>query len=57
MSVDGGVPGTHDASVPYEFVGTVRLAWAGSFGYTVRVVPVNDLLLTPAELGLVTTAS
>jgi starch phosphorylase len=38
-------------------VGTVRLAWAGSFGYTVRVVPVNDLLLTPAELGLVTVAA
>jgi len=57
LTVDNGVPGTHDASVAHEFVGTVRLGWAGSFGYTVRVVPVNDLLLTPAELGLVTTAS
>jgi starch phosphorylase len=57
LMVDTSVPGTHDATVAHEFVGTVRLAWAGSFGYTVRVVPVNDLLLTPAELGLVTTAS
>ena len=57
LTVDSAVPGTHDASVAHEFVGTVRLAWAGSFGYTVRVVPVNDLLLTPAELGLVTVAS
>jgi starch phosphorylase len=57
LEVDSGVPGTHDSTVAHEFVGTVRLAWAGSFGYTVRVVPVNDLLLTPAELGLVTVAA
>jgi starch phosphorylase len=57
LTVDADVPGTQDPSVAHEFVGTVRLAWAGSFGYTVRVVPVNDLLLTPAELGLVTVAA
>ncbi len=26
---------------------------SGSFGYTVRVVPRNDLLASPAELGVV----
>ncbi len=38
------------------FAGTVRLARAGSFGYTVRVVPRHTLLATPAELGLVAVA-
>ncbi len=56
LTVDRAVPGD-EAGSAHEFVGTVRLAWAGSFGYTVRVVPVNDLLLTPAELGLVAVAS
>jgi starch phosphorylase len=40
----------------FEYVGTVELARAGSFGYTVRIVPRNDLLLTSAELGLVAVA-
>ena len=55
LDVDSGIPGA-DPSVAHEFTGTMRLTWAGSFGYTVRVVPVNDLLLSPAELGLVTVA-
>ena len=38
------------------FAGTVPLARAGSFGYTVRVVPQNALLASPAELGLVAVA-
>jgi starch phosphorylase len=38
------------------FAGTVELARAGSFGYTVRVTPRHVLLASPAELGLVTTA-
>ncbi|PJJ71801.1 starch phosphorylase [Diaminobutyricimonas aerilata] len=38
------------------FAGTVRLARAGSFGYTVRVTPRHELLATPAELGLVAIA-
>ena len=38
------------------FVGTVALARAGSFGYTVRVVPRHPLLASPAELGLVAVA-
>jgi starch phosphorylase len=57
LTVDDAVPGSGDPSVAHEYIGTVRLGWAGSFGYTVRVVPVNDLLLSPAELGLVAVAS
>jgi starch phosphorylase len=41
---------------PATFAGTVRLERAGSFGYTVRVVPNSALLATPAELGLVAQA-
>ncbi|MFF1633728.1 alpha-glucan family phosphorylase [Leifsonia sp. NPDC058248] len=57
LEVDRNAPGTHDASAAYEYWGTVELAWAGAFGYTVRVVPKNDLLISPAELGLVAVAS
>ena len=39
------------------FVGTVKLDRAGGFGYTVRVVPRNSLLSSPAEMGLVAVAS
>ncbi|MBX3090929.1 MAG: alpha-glucan family phosphorylase [Cryobacterium sp.] len=39
-----------------QFAGTVRLASAGSFGYTVRVVPRHPGLTSDAELGLVATA-
>ena len=56
LEVDRAIPGA-DPSVAHEFAGTVRLTRAGSFGYTVRVVPVNPLLLSPAELGLVAVAS
>jgi starch phosphorylase len=38
------------------FAGSVPLARAGSFGYTVRVVPRHPLLASPAELGLVAVA-
>jgi glycogen phosphorylase len=34
----------------------VPLERTGSFGYTVRVLPKNDLLATPAELGLIASA-
>ncbi|MDF1606492.1 alpha-glucan family phosphorylase [Nocardioides sp. YIM 152315] len=37
----------------HRFDGDVVLDHSGSFGYTVRVVPRNDLLATPAELGIV----
>ncbi|SDN90537.1 starch phosphorylase [Cryobacterium flavum] len=39
------------------FTGTVELDRAGAFGYTVRVVPRNDLLISPAEMGLVAIAN
>jgi starch phosphorylase len=40
-----------------EYVGTVALASAGPFGYTVRVVPRHELLASSAEPGLVAVAS
>ena len=36
-----------------RFDGSVELARGGAFGYTVRVVPANALLASPAELGVV----
>jgi glycogen phosphorylase len=39
-----------------RFEGDVPLERTGTFGYTVRVLPRSDLLVTPAELGLVVTA-
>ncbi len=41
---------------PRLYTGTVVLDRAGSFGYTVRVVPRHPMLLSAAELGLVTVA-
>jgi len=43
-------------SASVQFSGTVPLNRAGSFGYTVRVVPRHPLLASPAELGLVALA-
>ena len=40
----------------YRFDGNLTLASTGPFGYTVRVLPSNDALATPAELGLVAVA-
>jgi glycogen phosphorylase len=37
----------------YRFDGEVVLERSGPFGYTVRVVPHNDLLISTAELGIV----
>ncbi|GAA2123608.1 alpha-glucan family phosphorylase [Nocardioides bigeumensis] len=37
----------------YRFDGTVALDRSGAFGYTVRVVPHNERLVSDAELGLV----
>jgi len=58
-----GMPDPDVASGPSEggaltlFTGTVELDRAGAFGYTVRVVPRNDLLISSAEMGLVAVAS
>ncbi len=38
------------------FAGEVPLDRTGSYGYTVRVLPTNDLLASPAELGVVAVA-
>jgi starch phosphorylase len=43
-----------DGAQRYE--GDLPLGRTGSFGYTVRVLPSNGLLATPAELGVVATA-
>jgi starch phosphorylase len=40
----------------HRFDGHLRLSRAGSFGYTVRVLPRNNNLASPAELGLVALA-
>jgi len=37
----------------HRFDGLISLVRSGSFGYTVRVLPKNDLLASPAELGVV----
>ncbi|MBI5161755.1 MAG: alpha-glucan family phosphorylase [Micrococcales bacterium] len=47
---------THPAGSPAVFSGTIEFARAGGFGYTVRVIPKNALLASPAELGLVAIA-
>ncbi|MET0304173.1 MAG: alpha-glucan family phosphorylase, partial [Microbacteriaceae bacterium] len=48
---------SHELGAPATFAGTVPLKRAGSFGYTVRVVPKHPLLASSAELGLVAVAS
>jgi starch phosphorylase len=50
LSYAGPIDGTS------RFEGDVSLDRTGTFGYTVRVLPKNDLLAEPAELGLVVTA-
>jgi len=37
----------------HRFDGSLALDRSGAFGYTVRVIPRNDLLASPAELGIV----
>jgi starch phosphorylase len=44
---------SHEDGKPALYVGTIPLTRAGSFGYTVRVLPNNPLLASPLELGLV----
>jgi starch phosphorylase len=40
----------------FRFEGEVPLARTGGFGYTVRVLPKNELLASPADLGLIASA-
>jgi starch phosphorylase len=49
-------PSTSRPEHTLEYAGTLPLDRAGGFGYTVRIVPKHELLLTPAELGLVALA-
>jgi starch phosphorylase len=49
-------PSTSRPEHTLEYAGTLPLDRAGGFGYTVRIVPRHELLLTPAELGLVAVA-
>ncbi len=46
--------GTADGTSRYE--GEVPLQRTGGFGYTVRVLPRSELLVTPAELGVIALA-
>ncbi|RFA22047.1 alpha-glucan family phosphorylase [Subtercola boreus] len=55
VTPEGGAPES-DSEGLYGFSGTVVLGRAGSFGYTVRVVPRHENLASSAELGLVATA-
>jgi starch phosphorylase len=50
LKLAGPADGTH------RFEGQIPLDRTGSLGYTVRVLPKNAGLATPAELGVVTTA-
>ncbi|MFQ1001452.1 alpha-glucan family phosphorylase [Modestobacter sp. SSW1-42] len=52
------VPLQHDGGdgSRHWFTGTVPLTRTGPFGYTVRVLPRNEHLAVPAELGVVVTA-
>ncbi len=43
--------------VTVTFAGSVTLTSPGSFGYNVRIVPRNDALASPAEMGLIAVAS
>ena len=48
--------GSSAAGSATVFTGTVNLARAGGFGYSVRVLPKNALLASPADLGLIAVA-
>jgi glycogen phosphorylase len=37
----------------HRFDGSIQLDRSGGFGYTVRIIPRNDFLISPAELGVV----
>jgi glycogen phosphorylase len=37
----------------HRFDGSVQLERSGGFGYTVRIIPRNEFLISPAELGVV----
>ncbi len=59
LELDPGAPAEPGAGDDGTLVyaGTVLLDRPGGFGYTVRITPANPLLASPAEMGLVATAS
>jgi len=59
VETESGNPddGPAQTAGPTVYVGSVVLDRAGSFGYTVRVLPRHPLLRVPAELGLVAVAT
>ena len=52
---DLGLAETYDGG-RYRFDGDLVLGDSGPFGYTVRVIPRNDLLTSTAELGVIALA-
>ncbi|TFC95809.1 MULTISPECIES: alpha-glucan family phosphorylase [Cryobacterium] len=56
LAAEPTVPSVTDAGAPTLFIGTIELDRGGAFGYTVRVVPRNELLVSPAEMGLIAVA-
>ncbi|HSP51340.1 MAG TPA: alpha-glucan family phosphorylase, partial [Cryobacterium sp.] len=56
LTAEPFVTGVTDAGAPTLFTGTIELDRGGAFGYTVRVVPRNELLVSPAEMGLIAVA-
>ncbi|HSP76431.1 MAG TPA: alpha-glucan family phosphorylase [Cryobacterium sp.] len=56
LTAEPFVTGVTDAGAPTLFTGTIQLDRGGAFGYTVRVVPRNELLVSPAEMGLIAVA-
>lgn len=61
LARDHSVQRLQPAAAPVDgvttFTGTLPLAVTGTFGYTVRVVPAHPQLVSPVELGLVTSPS
>ena len=56
LAAEPFVTGVTDAGAPTLFTGTIELDRGGAFGYSVRVVPRNELLVSPAEMGLIAVA-
>lgn len=57
LSAEAGRHVTADASGQTQYYGTVALDRSGPFGYSVRIVPRNELLASSSELGLIAVAS
>ena len=56
MTFVDAIDTSDSAGTGYRYEAQLPLNRSGAVGYTVRVLPRHDLLASPAELGLVTTA-